>query len=341
MVTAGAAGAGATAASESAALNIVVTDPIISRFANRLTASAPNHRWRFLADATQEVRSEAVATADVVVCARMEAGDAANCGARLVQVTGAGLDRVAVAALPAATAVANTFHHERPIAEHVLMSILALTRRLPAVSDELRSGIWRTIATDDGVPLHRTLDTMTLGVVGFGGIGSETGRLAAVLGMDVVAVRNRPEAPLPDGVRPRWVAGIDELPRLLAESDAVVVTVPLSGATEGMIGTTELALMQDHAVLINVARGPVVNQAALYRALVEKEIAGAAIDVWWGAPEAGRTPPADFPFAELPNVVLTPHYSGHARSTFERRSDDIAENVNRLAAGQVLRNQVR
>ena len=173
MVTEEAATPGVPVPADSAVLDVVVTDPIISRFAERLQAGAPRHRWRFLADAPPEVRSHALAGADVVVCARMDAKEAAACNARLVHVTGAGLDRVSVAALRPAVAVANTFHHARPIAEHVLMSILALTRRLPAASGELRAGVWRTIATDDAVPLHRTLDSMTLGVVGFGGIGAK------------------------------------------------------------------------------------------------------------------------------------------------------------------------
>ncbi|WP_309124255.1 2-hydroxyacid dehydrogenase [Arthrobacter sp.] len=322
-------------------LDVVVTDPIISRFADRLMTGAPDHRWHFVADAAPEESFPAMTTADVVVCSRLDSRQAAACGARLVQVTGAGLDRVAVGALPAETAVTNTFHHERPIAEHVLMCILALTRRLPSVSGELRHGTWRTIATDGHVPLHRTLDTMTLGLVGFGGIGSATASLAHAVGMEVVAVRNRPDVPVPDGTCPRWVGGISELPRLLAESDVVVITVPLSPATEGMIGSAELAAMREDALLINVARGPVVDQSALYAALRDGSIGGAAIDVWWGAPESGRTPPADFPFVDLPNVLATPHYSGHARSTFELRADDIAENVNRLAQGQALRNRVR
>jgi phosphoglycerate dehydrogenase-like enzyme len=323
-------------------LDVVVTDPIISRFAERLTAAAPEHRWRFLADASAADRAAAVAGADVLVCSRLEAAEAASALAvRLVQVTGAGLDRVAVQALPAQASVANTFHHARPIAEHVLMSVLALSRRLLPSDRELRAGTWRTIATDPGVPLHPTLDTMTLGVLGLGSIGLETVRLAEAVGMSTAAVRHRPDAPVPDGVHPRWVGGPADLPRLLAESDVVVVTVPLTAATEGMIGAAELAAMRPTAVLVNVARGPVVDQDALYRALVRGDIAGAAIDVWWGAPAPGRTPPADLPFAELDNVLLTPHHSGHARSTFEGRADDIADNVVRLARGEELRNVVR
>lgn len=335
------AGKGDQAQQPVGVFDVVVTDPIIARFADRLMSGASRHRWHFHADASPEDSLRAITAADVLVCSRLDAAQAAACGARLVHVTGAGLDRVAVDALPVGTAVANTFHHERPIAEHVLMCVLALTRRLSSVSDELSTGTWRTIATDERVPLHRTLDAMTLGLVGFGGIGSATAGLARAVGMDVVAVRNRPDAPVPDGIRPRWVGGVGELPRLLAESDVVVVTVPLSPSTEGMIGSTELAAMRRNALLINVARGPVVDQAALYAALHEGRIGGAAIDVWWGTPQKGRTPPADFPFADLPNVVATPHYSGHARSTFERRADDIVENVRRLAEGRPLKNQIR
>lgn len=324
------------------ALDVVVTDPIISRFADRLTTAAPEHRWQFLGEAPPDARARGIAAGQVIVCSRLDAAEAASArAARLVQVTGAGLDRVAVDALPATTTVANTYHHARPIAEHVLMSVLALSRRLLPADREVRQGTWRTIATDPEVPLHPTLDTMTLGVLGLGSIGLETVRLAEAVGMSTVAVRYRPDAPVPDGVHPRWVGGTEDLPRLLAESDVVVVTVPLSAATEGMIGAAELAAMRPGAVLVNVARGPVVDQAALYRALVEGRIAGAAIDVWWGAPAPGRTPPADLPFAELDNVILTPHHSGHARRTFERRADDIADNVLRLARGQELRHVVR
>jgi len=201
--------------------------------------------------------------------------------------------------------------------------------------------VWQTVANDPGVEFHPTLDTMTLGVVGLGSIGLETIRLAEAVGMSTAAVRHRPDASVPYGVHPRWVGGSADLPRLLGESDVVVVTVPLSAATEGMIGAPELAAMRRTALLVNIARGPVVDQGALYRALAEGDIAGAAIDVWWGAPAAGRTPPTDLPFAELDNVILTPHHSGHARSTFERRADDIAGNVVRLARGEGLRNVVR
>ncbi|NUL46898.1 hydroxyacid dehydrogenase [Cellulosimicrobium funkei] len=323
-------------------LRVLVTDPIIARWSAVLTSGAPAHDWVFLTDANgeghEEAQRAAVADCDVLICSRLTAEVAPLVGAELVQVTGAGLDRVAVHALPAGTEVTTTAHHERSIAEHVLLSVMALERQLLFRDRALRAGIWRTLATDPTVPAFRTLDTLTLGAVGLGGIGAETLRLASAWGMDTVAVRGNPAAPLPVGVAPRWVGGSSELPRLLEEADVVVVSVPLNPDTEGLIGAAELAAMRPDAYLVNVARGPVVDQDALYAALTAPAgsptaIGGAAIDVWWGAPALGRTPPADHDFAALENVVLTPHCSGHAESTFAGRATDLASNVKRLAAG--------
>ncbi|XKH56829.1 hydroxyacid dehydrogenase [Citricoccus nitrophenolicus] len=318
-------------------LTVLVTDPIIARWSAVLTSGAPDHDWVFLTDADDDTQRAAVAKCDVLVCSRLSAEVAPHVRATLVQVTGAGLDRVAVAALPAGTEVTTTAHHERSIAEHVLLSVMALERQLLSRDRALRSGTWRTLATDPAVPAFRTLDTMTLGVVGLGGIGAATLRLASAWGMDTVAVRGNPDAPLPEGVSPRWVGGTGDLSRLLAEADVVVLSVPLSPDTEGLIGAAELTAMKPDAHLVNVARGPVVDQDALNAALTAPAgsptaIGGAAIDVWWGAPAPGRTPPADHDFAVLENVVLTPHCSGHAESTFAGRASDIAANVERLAA---------
>ncbi|WP_313820876.1 2-hydroxyacid dehydrogenase [Citricoccus sp.] len=319
-------------------LTVLVTDPIITRWSAVLTAGAPNHDWVFLTDADDDGQRAAAADCDVLICSRLSAEVAPCVRAALVQVTGAGLDRVAVTALPAGTEVTTTAHHERSIAEHVLLSVLALERQLLSRDRALRSGTWRTLATDPTVPAFRTLDTMTVGAVGLGGIGAAALRLAGGWGMDTVAVRGNPDSPLPMGVSPRWVGGTGDLPRLLSEADVVVVSVPLGPDTESLIGEAELTAMKPDAYLVNVARGPVVDQDALYAALTAPAgspaaIGGAAIDVWWGAPAPGRTPPADHDFAILENVVLTPHCSGHAESTFAGRAADLAANVERLAAG--------
>ncbi|MDR6416627.1 2-hydroxyacid dehydrogenase [Pseudarthrobacter sulfonivorans] len=322
-------------------LKIVVTDPIISRFEDALKADGGAHRWDMAAAWTPERRLDALAGADVVVCSSLGPAEAAAAArARLVHVTGAGYDKISFPHLVPSAIVANTFHHARPIAEHVLMVTLMLSRNVAASDKAVRAGQWRTIATADDVPFHPVLADLTLGLVGLGSIGAEVARVAAALGMKVRAVRRNAAAPLPEGVRLDWVGGNDELNTLLAASDVVVVTVPLDAATEGMIGHAALAAMKPSAFLINVARGPVVDQAALFAALTERRIAGAGLDVWWGSPADGVVPPAELPFASLPNTVLTPHHSGHARVTFERRAADIAANIGLLARGGELRNVV-
>ena len=322
-------------------LRIVVTDPIISRFEDALKADGGAHEWDMAAAWTPERKLDALAGADVVVCSSLGPAEAsAAVRARLVHVTGAGYDKISFPHLAPSAIVANTFHHARPIAEHVLMVTLMLTRNVVAADRAVRAGQWRTIATADDVPFHPVLADLTLGLVGLGSIGAEVARVATAMGMRVQAVRRNAPAPLPDGVRLDWVGGNNELHQLLASSDVVVMTVPLDSTTEGMIGHAELEAMKPSAFLVNVARGPVVDQAALFAALKDRRIAGAGLDVWWGSPADGVVPPAELPFAELENTVLTPHHSGHARITFERRAADIAANIGLLARGGELRNVV-
>lgn len=322
-------------------LRIVVTDPIISRFEEQLRHDGAAHHWDMAAVWPADRQLQALASADVVVCSSLSPDQAAAAGrVKLVHVTGAGYDKIPLRDLAREAVVANTFHHARPIAEHVLMVTLMLSRNVLAADRAVREGSWRTIATDPAVPFHPTLGGMTMGLVGMGSIGSEVARIAGLLGMDVRAVRKNPEARVADGVALSWVGGIHQLQELLAASDVVVVTVPLDASTEGMIGAPELAAMKSSALLINVARGAVVNQQALFDALQSRSIAGAGIDVWWGTPADGVVPPAKLPFAALDNTVLTPHHSGHARVTFERRAADIAANIGRLADGRQLLNAV-
>lgn len=320
---------------------VLVTDPIISRFADELTSDGSDgNDWSFAAGWQADRVLAALERSDVVVCSRLSPEQAAACGrARLVQVSGAGYDRIAIDALPRSVAVANTYHHGRSIAEHVLMVAMMLSQHVLRADGELRSGSWRTIANDDAVPFGRTLDGRVLGVIGLGEIGGHAARLGAAMGMRVHAIRNNPDAPPPTGVALDWVGGPDALVELAGTADVLVVTTPLSDATRGMIDATVLGAMASTAVLINVARGPVVDEHALYDALSRRTIAGAGIDVWWDGSGSGT--PSQQPYAELDNMVLTPHQSGHTRATFEGRAHDIAANVRAATEGAALRNVVR
>lgn len=318
----------------SAIVRIVVTDPIISRFADVLTSDGTDGRtWVMAADWSDQHRKAALGDADIVVCRRLTADEAAQCvRARLVQVTGAGYEQVAIEELPPGVAVANAYCHGSSIAEHVLMVAMMLLRRAIRADREMRQGVWRTIATDPDVEFGATLSGRTLGLVGLGEIGGHVARRAHAMGMRTRAVRARPDAAQPSGTDLEWIGGVEQLSTLAAASDVLVVTVPLSERTRGIIDAAVFDAMAPSGLVINVSRGPVIDEQALYDALLDKRIAGAGIDVWWG--EGTGAAPSRLPFAELDNVVVTPHQSGHTLDTFEGRARDIAANIEAVAHGQ-------
>jgi phosphoglycerate dehydrogenase-like enzyme len=138
-----------------------------------------------------------------------------------------------------------------------------------------------------------------------------------------------------------WAGDTARLDALMTESDIVVVSAPLNDATTGMIGAEQLRALGPAGVLINVGRGPLVVERDLYHALHDRDIAAAAIDVWYRYPGPdGNGVPSDVPFSELPNLLMTPHSSGITRDTFLGRVDDIAANITRLDRGEPLRNVV-
>ncbi|MFF8102139.1 2-hydroxyacid dehydrogenase [Streptomyces sp. NPDC016640] len=321
-------------------MRILLNHRILSRFHDRLKASTQGeHEWLEVFDREPARLSEAIADADVYVGSTLRAQDARRAGRlRLVHVVGAGYDGIPLDALRPGVTVATTHHHGRSIAEHVLMSVLMLSRDVLGADRALRAGRWRNVAVDPTLPFGTTLAGRRMGIVGFGETGTEVARLCQAVGLRIRAVRRDPRAPVPADLRPDWIGGDDRLPELLADSDIVVVTVPLTAATEGLIGPSELAAMGPEALLVNVARGPVVREEALYEALSSGTIAGAALDVWWSAPPDA---PSRLPFHELPNVLMTPHHSGHTADTFAARATEIAANIDRLERGDPLGNVVR
>jgi phosphoglycerate dehydrogenase-like enzyme len=133
---------------------------------------------------------------------------------------------------------------------------------------------------------------------------------------------------------------LDELHSFMRMCDAVVVTLPLTDITRALIDEKALACMQSHAVIVNVGRGAVIEEAALYQALHAQRIAGAIIDTWYQYPstEQATCAPSQYDFASLPNVLMTPHMSGWTSGTVQRRKQSIADNINRLSLGQPLLN---
>jgi phosphoglycerate dehydrogenase-like enzyme len=228
----------------------------------------------------------------------------------------------------------------RPIAEHVLLMILAVSRHLPQLLELQRERTWQ--------PLEgRELRELTVGIVGYGSLGRAVASLASSFGSRVIAMRRRPDsgddpavaADAEDGFpfEPRLerVVGPDGLHDLLAESDFVVLAAPLTPETEGMIDEAAVAAMKGDAWLINVARGRLVDDTALVRALRENHIGGAALDTFRDEP----LPPGS-PYWDLPNVILTPHTAWSSARVLDRSVDLFCDNLVRFSRGEPLRNVV-
>jgi phosphoglycerate dehydrogenase-like enzyme len=259
-------------------------------------------------------------------------------GLRLIQLPGAGTDDIDFDAVPRQAAVCNVYEHEIGIAEYVLAAMLHFTVRLSAMDQALRKAQWWGSALCG--PRHGELSGQTLGIIGYGRIGREVARRAHAFGMRVRGCSRSPRDGDP------WVERVEAmsaLPTLLARSDFVLLSLPLGHSTTGIIGSAQLAQMKPSAVLINVARGPLIEEAALFEACRSKTIAGAAIDTWYRypRPDAPQGYPSAYPFHELDNVVMTPHASGWTEGLLPRRNRVIAENLDRLAKGLPLQNIVR
>jgi phosphoglycerate dehydrogenase-like enzyme len=257
---------------------------------------------------------------------------------RLIHVAGAGTDKVDFEALPTGVLVANTFHHERSIAEYVVAAAVMLRRDFLTQDREMRRGVWATSVYDAAIPQAATLGDAHIGFVGFGHIGRCAWNLFRAFGCSGSAVTGSGRVP---DCGLSWAGDTAELDTLLTQCDVAVVSAPLNEHTEGMIGVEQLRALGSDGVLINVGRGPLVQEQALYDALAGGVIRAAAIDVWYRYPAGdGTIAPSELPFAELPNLLMTPHSSGVTRDTFIGRVDDIAANIGRLQRGEPLQNLV-
>jgi phosphoglycerate dehydrogenase-like enzyme len=253
---------------------------------------------------------------------------------RYIQAIGAGTDQFPKAALQARGIRLASARgvNARAVSEHAMALILALARRLPEARDNQARHLWRGMIGD---PAGREdeLPGKTLVIVGLGDIGGRLARLAKAFDMQVVGVRRNPAAG--PGAADRVVA-TGTLGEVLPQADFVALTCPLTPETEKLIDAAALARLRPSAYLVNVARGRVVDEAALIAALRQGGIAGAALDVTVEEPL-----PANSPLWDMPNVLLTPHTAGETRRYEDNVLDILCDNLARLWGGDAaLRNRV-
>ena len=258
-----------------------------------------------LADLSADKRSEAIAGADVVLARNtakeLRPGEAALLGnVRLVQFVTAGVDYVPLGDLPAGVAVAsNGGAYSEPMAEHALAMTLAAFKRLFVEHAKL------TRREFDQFRPNRMLASSVVGILGFGGIGVATARLMKALGAKVHAINRSGRTD--EAVD--WIGTTADLDQLLAASDVLVLSLPLTPTSNGMIGARELGLMKPDAVLVNLARGEIVDEAALFAHLQANPAFIACIDAWWVEPVRHGKFEMGHDFTGLPNVIASPHNS--------------------------------
>jgi phosphoglycerate dehydrogenase-like enzyme len=248
--------------------------------------------------------------------------------------------------------VYNLHHNAAPTAEMAIALLMAAAKFLVPIDRTFRESNWTpryeanpSLLLINGYEINPSLllEGKTVLILGFGHIGQRVGLVCQALGMRVIGVRRNHTAQLIPGLQAE-VHPIDQLNQLLPRSKVLIITLPITHQTGGLVGAEQLGLMIPDGILVNVGRGGVVDQAALYHALTDGTLNAAGVDVWYNYPESPEerdsTPPSDYPFHELDNIVMSPHRGGGSRDTERLRMQHLAELLNALHNGSPTRNQV-
>jgi phosphoglycerate dehydrogenase-like enzyme len=289
-------------------MNVVVTYAMAARGRDVVSeelAGVAQASW--LADLDEAQRAAALRAADAVLARttrELHPDEIALLqGTKLLQFVTAGIDHIPLAALPQGVPVAsNGGAYAEPMAEHAIAMALAAAKRLLIEHAALAEGQFNQFTP------NRMLAGGVCGILGFGGIGVAVARLARAIGMRVHAINRRGRSDQPTD----WIGTPDQLDTLLAASDLLVICTPLTPSTAGMLGSAQLARMKPDAILVNVARGEIIDESALFAHLQTHPQFTACIDAWWVEPVRHGTFRMDHPFLTLPNVIGSPHNSAAA-----------------------------
>lgn len=295
---------------------------------------------RFLESDPKEELARALAGADVLISLVWNASFPRAPQLKLIQSPGTGVDFIDFAAVPEGVRVCNCYGHAEGTAEYVMLALLLWchVNFLPGARSFREERSWRYSGRVNG-PINDELYGKTVGVLGLGAIGRAVAERAKGFGTRVIGCnRTRREVPHVDRLY-----GLDEIDAFLAECDFVIVAAALAPETEGLVDAGRFAAMKPSAVLVNVGRGPIVDEDALYAALKDKRIRGATLDVWYAYPskDSLTIAPSKHPFHELDNVWMTPHTAAWTTGMVDQRWSEIADNLDRLARGEPLRYQLK
>ncbi len=235
----------------------------------------------------------------------------------------------------------NLHHNALPVAEYALALMLAAANLIVPVDRALRANDWRPRYTQTASTL---ISGKSILILGFGNIGKALSKLLLGFNMQIKATRNSIDFPIVEGNTQVFPA--KQLLELLPKADFLVVALPLTPDTKDLIGEKELMLLPFHSVIVNIGRGDIINQAALYKILKARPTMAAGIDVWYNYPknesDRSNTPPSNYPFHDLDNIVLSPHRAGslNQKDIEVLRMTHLADLLNHAAKGKQLPNLV-
>jgi glycerate dehydrogenase len=291
----------------------------------------------FLSDIAEEDRAGVMEQADVIIswnpAREFSAEEFKLLGrVRLIQLVTAGAEHLPFALLPSSAIIAsNPGAFAEPMAEHILAMVFALAKRLCVNHAKLKQGEF------DQKTETRNLRGNVFGVLGLGGIGLAAARVLRSVGLRIFAINTT-------GLTTEkvdFIGTLDDLDHLLKQSDVLLISIPLTLRTRGLIGSRELALMKPDAILINVARGPVIDEQALYRHLAQNPGFSAGIDTWWIEPSMDGEFKVNYPFFDLPNFLGSPHNSSVTPGTLDNAVRLAAQNAADFLSGAKISGVVK
>lgn len=317
--------------------HVLITYPISERKRALLETTLGNVQLIFLADSPPASRSQLLSEADVLLSWNVFRELGADGlpllkRLRMVQLLSAGADHVPFSALsPNVIIASNIGAFAEPMAEHVVAMVFALAKNLLKQHRKLEAGDF------DQKTLNRMLRGRICGILGFGGIGKAVANLMRPLGLEMYALNTSGKT----GEDVTFVGTLRDLRHVLSSSDVIVVSLPLNKQTRNLIGKQELDWMKPDAILINVARGEIIDEDALFDHLVRHPDFLAGIDAWWVEPFRHGEFRMKHPFLSLPNVLGSPHNSSMVPSITTDATRRAAENIKRFLNGEPVTGIVR